>query len=286
MPVERSFDHRHIIPEELSLASDFIRKTVYETGFAQHRLFVALRDASALSGGIISRANDQAFETYDIERLDHILPHLGRAMRMRHQLARHRASAQSLLGLLDQMETAVFLLDRNCQVLFRNSCAEELLGGRAGVSVSRGRLSLGRRDDPSLMNAIMRVADLGAASDDPPVIPIRDGLDGLSLFARVFPGTGYADVPGASRVAAALLIDVAALSRSSPDIDVLRDVFGLTRAEALVAQRVPSGATRRGIADSLGLSPNTVKTHLAAIRAKTGAGSQVALAQMLQRTAG
>jgi DNA-binding CsgD family transcriptional regulator len=46
--------------------------------------------------------------------------------------------------------------------------------------------------------------------------------------------------------------------------------------------------SRRGIAEALGLGleENKVKTHLASVRAKTGAGNMVELAMILHMTSG
>ena len=283
MPIERSLDHRQIIPEETSLASDFIRQTVYKNGFSGNRLYVPMRDASVLSGGFISKRGHREFDAGEVARLDHLLPHLGRAMRLRHQLARQKQVELGLSGLLDTLDKAVFLIDRDLIVLFQNGLAEDMARRGEGLSVKRGRLSLGQ-GTPALLQALADIESDALQAGSAPVIPVPTALDAQTLVARVHPGIGFAGLSRASRVAAAIILEVPR-EAAMPEPAALQRAYGLTPAEAAVARLVPRAGTRRAIAETMGLSDNTVKTHLASIRAKTGARNQVELAQMLQRNA-
>jgi DNA-binding CsgD family transcriptional regulator/PAS domain-containing protein len=284
MPVERSFDHRQVIPEATSLASDFIQRTVYAAGYAQHRLFVPMRDGSVLSGGFVGKGRNRAFDPVEIERLDVLLPHLGRALRLRHQIARHGTVERGLSDLLDRMEKAVFLIDRNLTVLFVNGVAEDLVRRGAGIAILRGRLSLSKAT-PALKKAVSEIETGMPTAGRPPVIPIDGSPEMPSLVAGVYPGTGFAAVRGARRVAASIIVEMPRQADPPDAAEVMR-AFGLTPAEAAVAREIPVAASRRGIAEALGLQENTVKTHLASIRAKTGAGNMVELAMILERAAG
>jgi DNA-binding CsgD family transcriptional regulator len=61
----------------------------------------------------------------------------------------------------------------------------------------------------------------------------------------------------------------------------LRERYGLTKAEALVALRVARGRDLFGIASELGVSYHTVRVHLRGTFAKTGVGRQAELAALL-----
>jgi DNA-binding CsgD family transcriptional regulator len=60
------------------------------------------------------------------------------------------------------------------------------------------------------------------------------------------------------------------LARGAAAIGTLRDLFGLTEAEAALAQALQSGATVNDYARTRRLSLNTVYTHLRRLREKTG----------------
>jgi DNA-binding CsgD family transcriptional regulator len=74
--------------------------------------------------------------------------------------------------------------------------------------------------------------------------------------------------------------------RPQPEVAVLREAFGLTPAEGLVAQALAGGRKPRQVAAELKLSHETVRVHLKTIFAKTGVGHQAELAIVLDRIAG
>jgi DNA-binding CsgD family transcriptional regulator len=59
------------------------------------------------------------------------------------------------------------------------------------------------------------------------------------------------------------------------------DGFGLTQAEARVAIAVAMGLNIPEVARQIGLSPNTVKTHLRRVFDKTGTARQAELARLM-----
>jgi DNA-binding CsgD family transcriptional regulator len=61
----------------------------------------------------------------------------------------------------------------------------------------------------------------------------------------------------------------------------LRDLHGLTEAEAKVASALFMGRSTKEAALSLGISVNTVKAHLKGIFRKCGVRSQAELSQLL-----
>ena len=56
--------------------------------------------------------------------------------------------------------------------------------------------------------------------------------------------------------------------------------FGLTAAEAAVADILLQGSTYKGAARRLGVSPNTVHTHVKAIHRKAGVGTTLELSAL------
>jgi DNA-binding CsgD family transcriptional regulator len=60
----------------------------------------------------------------------------------------------------------------------------------------------------------------------------------------------------------------------------------LTRTELAVARQIGSGLTNKAVADKLGLSPNTIGTHVRSIFTKLGIRSRVQLANALHQHEG
>jgi DNA-binding CsgD family transcriptional regulator len=69
----------------------------------------------------------------------------------------------------------------------------------------------------------------------------------------------------------------------APPPAVLREAFGLTRAEAAVAARAAAGEGVPGLAAALSISEGTARLHLHRVFEKTGARRQAELAAALAR---
>ena len=67
-------------------------------------------------------------------------------------------------------------------------------------------------------------------------------------------------------------------------VEWIMDAYGLTPAEARVALCAASGATIPETAHRLNVSPNTVKTHLRKVFAKTGTSRQTELVRLWRRS--
>jgi DNA-binding CsgD family transcriptional regulator len=88
---------------------------------------------------------------------------------------------------------------------------------------------------------------------------------------------------GARRAAAAVFIDNADTSTGSQQVDQLTRLYGLTAAEARIALRIAEGSSPQEVARSLGVSVNTVRTHLHRAFDKTGTRRQAQLARWVQQ---
>ena len=69
-------------------------------------------------------------------------------------------------------------------------------------------------------------------------------------------------------------------------MEVLRRIYGLTRAESQVAMRVLNGDGLAPIAEELSVSLTTVRTHLQRIFDKTGTHRQAELVRLLLTVSG
>jgi DNA-binding CsgD family transcriptional regulator len=110
------------------------------------------------------------------------------------------------------------------------------------------------------------------------------GPDGALLTLIVTPVRGR-DVgrlaEAGIRDAAVLLFVIDPVNRRSIPLGQLMNAYGLTRAEARVALAASSGSTVIESARLLGLSPNTIKTHLRRVFAKTATARQAELAGLI-----
>jgi DNA-binding CsgD family transcriptional regulator len=93
--------------------------------------------------------------------------------------------------------------------------------------------------------------------------------------------TGWAGMLWQSPAVLVLIIDPERAHRSFENR--LRTLFRLTRTEARVAREIAAGEGLVSVADSLGVLPSTVRTHLHRIFEKTETRRQAELVKLAER---
>ncbi|MET1412314.1 helix-turn-helix transcriptional regulator [Roseibium sp. HPY-6] len=279
MPIAKSFDRRELIPDNVFATSEFIHCTVVMNDCLNHRLMAPYRSQDVLSGGFFAKKGGRDFIDSEVRAIDAMLPHLGRAMRLRTELDRQRVVSHGLGQVLERLGKAVFVLDADAALLFANKFAEQILATENGF-----RLQFGRIKFPKRLEQAIKIQVNGSKENACPCdVSIGAKAQGRQWRARVYPATGFADLPGTATAAVVVVIEEQQPPPMLPDAEALCDLFGLTKAEAAIARLVPTGGTKRQIAEALFLSENTVKSHLMSIRSKVGARSVVELTHILAR---
>ncbi len=170
----------------------------------------------------------------------------------------------------------IVVLDRSGRISFTTDAAAALLRLGDGLTVRGARL-IERLGGPELGDAVQATL---AEPLDAPSGPLRTVVlrrrDRLPLIASVTPLATAVTGPIGALV---LLHDPEVTLR--PATEMLRHAFGLTVAEAAMAQALLQGATPRQIAEQRQVSLNTVRTLIARVLGKTGAQRQADLVRLL-----
>lgn len=184
--------------------------------------------------------------------------------------------AEAALGALNLLAVGVVLVDDTGRILNANRVAQEVLGRDDGLCLSGGRLlaaysqdhlSLGR----SIAAATAAIGASGALSCARP-----SGRRPLSVVVKPLRRHGQPERPG-----------LAAVFVTDPEQEVAAQaedfagLYGLTPAEARLASRLVRGMSPAQAASALGLTVNTVRTHLKRIFSKTETRRQSDLVRLL-----
>ena len=239
---------------------------------------VLTRDADiafSISFGRGSRAghfNDD--EQYFLRSL---VPHIERTWRLRRRLAEAGNGASLELAVLDKLTAGVVLLDAKGHMIGANSAATTLLAQGDGLVVRGNQLvalisSARRVLDAAVTQAVGECNRLG-----PFGATFCVGRRSLAPPYEVWvvPISG-ARCLGPDRPHAAVFITDPE-SRAALDPVALRALYRLTVAESRVACTLAACASVEGAAESLGLSIETVRSHLNKVRRKVGVSSSAEL---------
>jgi DNA-binding CsgD family transcriptional regulator len=220
--------------------------------------------------------------TFDLEEqrlLEWLSPHLCRSVTLGFRIDGYLAMQQAAFNVLDRLADGVIVLDRKARVLFANATARRMAEeGSLRLHQSIGTHSPAHSQRLSeLIRAALQGAPGGAMS-------LPRNLDGrlLTVLVSSIRSKDLGRLSDAGvKDAAVLLFAIDPANRRSIPLGQIMGAYGLTHAEARVALAASSGNTILETAQSLNLSPNTIKTHLRRVFAKTATGRQAELARLI-----
>jgi DNA-binding CsgD family transcriptional regulator len=220
-------------------------------------------EVSALS--TVRLLDQPRFSPEDRQFLARIAPHARRAVTITGLLEQQAVERSTFAEVMDQLSTAILLVDRTGRVVRANAAAEDMLA-RPGAVNMRGAMLEFR---PAIANSALRTA-LAQISPEPRFIPLRS-QNGATITAAILPVEVVGDL-----FAVFVRTEEAELP-SMPQI--LRDIFGLTPRELAVLLPLLEGRELDEIATLLGIAQTTAKSHLSQLFAKTDTTRQADLIQ-------
>jgi DNA-binding CsgD family transcriptional regulator len=233
----------------------------------------------------VSRADRAVIGEAERSFLALLSPHIRRASLIGDLLNFERVKAELFRETLNEVATAVMLVDVSENLLFANTAAELLLTQGVTMSQKNGKLRL---HNPSAANAVTQAIQLSHGFQDALGrrgigIPLsRSGQS--TAIAYVLP-LGRTKTLSVHRNAVAAVFVSSEMQQRPPAQDLLITLFDLTLAEAKVMLLIGEGLTPAQAALKLNVSENTVKTHLSRIFSKTSTNRQSDLVKIVAELA-
>jgi DNA-binding CsgD family transcriptional regulator len=281
------FLHDEVIPPEEFHETDYYREYQRPTG-VEHGLQAILRASTNEPGGPVSltvgrRAQEEPFGETEKRLARLAFPHLRRAVGLALDLNPARALDLSVRDALDGFDTACCLLGEDARLVFANATARDLLRSGAAILARRDRIrSPDATADAALHRATAKACDIhrnwsGRAGSE----VILPSPDDEALVAVIVPlGHENPFLNAGPLRAAVYLLDVAQRPATGRELERLRNLYGLTAAEAEVTAAIVGGRSVAEIADARGVSVHTVKTQLKLILEKTQSSRQMDLSRL------
>lgn len=204
------------------------------------------------------------------EFLSLVAPHVRRAVQLAGLLEHRTMESGNLKSIVDMLSSAVFVIDRSHRVLHANAAALQICDTPNGaLNVSDGRLALiETRASQLLRNAV-------SAPAPQPSSVVLAFSDGQNRIAAVLP------------VDAAAGVFVLVMHVPSTDLPAfgtsLIEAFRFTPREIAVLMPLVSGKDIAEVADSLGISLATARTHLQRLFEKSKTSRQADLVRVVMQ---
>ena len=207
-----------------------------------------------------------------------LVPHLQVAVRATQLIGTAADESDHWRTFLDRLERPIYLLARAGRLVHANAAGEQLLRERDGLSVVRGFLEAPLLRETLAIRGIIGQAVAPELPSGGSCAIARPSGGRLILTAIPVPVERLRQDDG--RFAVALLVS-ASCPPSSAIQRLLADIYGLTPAEARLAQIIANGVGVKEASRALKIGPSTVRTHLVRIFQKTGVHRQAELAHVV-----
>ncbi len=240
-----------------------------------HNVMIALamRDDFCVAFNLCRSARQGQLTAEQQDSVSQLVPHLRRAIGLGFRMDGYRALQSGQFRVLDHLAAGVVLLDSQSRLLYANAAARAHDTLHGPLSLRRNSVAARSPAYAQRLAALIRAARLGAPSASMQLITILV----VSVRGKDVGRLGDLHMPDA----AVMLFIVDPADRLGIPPAWIMDAYGLTRAEARVALVASQGLSTPEIAAQLGLSVNTVKTHMRRIYSKTGTARLAELTRLI-----
>lgn len=277
-----------VVPSDLVLPfSELRRTTFYDEVLHPQRLghsaMIGLEQKpDAGVGFCMNRGPRQGpYGAPELRVLGALVPHLKRSIKLRFQVGAYKALQRADHRPLDRLAMGVILINSRARILFANEAALTMDRSRDALHLRDGKVGhiapLHTRRLSDLVQSVLHGKPMAAIS-----VPRANGGYPLTVLASSVRGQDverFADAYATDAAAVLFIFDPA--SRSGIPASWLMDAYGLTHAEANVAIIASRHATVGETALDLSVSPNTIKSHLRQVFAKTSVTRQAELSALI-----
>ncbi len=235
--------------------------------------------------GMLSVPSFNTREPYgdsEMRLIERLTPHVRRAILINDLTDKGKQALLLYRQVLDKLSVAVFVIGLGRRIITMNASAEKLLSAGILLTQFGGCLQALRvaGEIAALDEAVDRATKgdlaVGISGIGVPLI----GSEGERAAAYVLPLAGD-DIRGSLGQGHCAVFIARPGEQHPMAMEILRTMFDMTVAEARVALLLSKGDGPQEIADALGVSVHTVRSHLKHAYAKAGVADQTGLVAMI-----
>lgn len=222
---------------------------------------------------------DQTMRT----RMTALVPHIQRAVSIGRLFDQRNAVEQALTTTLDHVEAAVFLVGGSSKISFANAPARKLLEESSLMRSFDNTLRAVTPENDRILQDIIAAAENGDASLGVRGVAVAlTDTSGERWFAHVLPLTsGRRQEEARTNHAVAAIFIRKNAPNAPPPLEAIAKLHKLTATEVRVLDVLLKVNGVKAMADTLGLSQSTVRSHLHNLFRKTKTTSQSDLVKLV-----
>ncbi len=284
LPVGQPSADWMIVPREQLHRSPFYNDWALPQNYHHFGGMITEKAPGRIGGFMFSRTQRQgAVQTSEIAALSALAPHLCRAVAMSRRIGAMEGRLRLYEALFDDAREAIVVIEADGLVVKANQRARALMHAADGIIMRFGRLAALRQEHTeALMTRVAALLRGESAAVEEFALQRPSTLQPLVLSLARLPN----DVAGNWERRPAVAVFIADLSEAPPDmVAILSRVYGLTHAEAVLVDLIArDGPSLSEAAEHLGVTKETIRTHLKRAYDKTGARRQSDLTRLALQT--
>jgi DNA-binding CsgD family transcriptional regulator/PAS domain-containing protein len=276
-----------VFPNDKLAATDYYKEWMAPQGLAPASPIVHVfsLDGQVPTAAIcvFQRVDSRPLEPAHFEFLDRLVSHLARAHCILDQMRAMRREHDVLREVIDRIPTGIVLVDETGHVATLNDSALLSIENQEGMRIEEGRLVL---DDPDSNRWLARVVDEASCPQlraggfrERPMNGNRSTTNGR-VPVVVTPLLSPASRSTRPDTVAMIFVGSPKLAQVT-SMHLLRNLYGLTRAEAEITQLIADGLSLEEAAERRTVTLNTARSQLKRVFSKTGAKRQADLVRIV-----
>ena len=224
----------------------------------------------------------ELFSDYDRDMMRQLAPHIRRSLMIGDMLDEGNYKLSLYREILDRISTGVMIVSPGAKLVYANGAAEDILRSGQNLKVRNGQIESAYA---AFAGGFRAALERACSEDDSDIGNYGNGIplpsrEGDTAVCYVLP-LGHSDHRRSLGPGHAAVFISAAGSNMPPSQEILSALSGLTSSESRIALMIADGSTPADAAGKLGVTMNTMRTHLSRIFDKTGANSQPALVRFV-----
>jgi DNA-binding CsgD family transcriptional regulator/PAS domain-containing protein len=273
-----------IVPDREAVRTEYFNDFLRPVGILHAIGMVPFRTGSVLALlSLMRRIGAPSFSDPDFAFLTGFMPHLQRAISIHRRLEAVDLARVAASDALDRLAFGVVIVDAEGKVLFHNEQTRQLLERADGLLLVRDGLSAVNPTEAATLRRLVAQAcatgmGRGLLPGGAVEITRPSGRRPLTVLVAPFRARAF----GLATVRPAAVVFIGDPERRFEGIgDLLQRLHGLTPAEAAVATLLLEGRRTEELAELLGITLLTARTHVKRVLAKVDVRSQAELIRVL-----
>ncbi|HSW20853.1 MAG TPA: helix-turn-helix transcriptional regulator [Ramlibacter sp.] len=282
-------EERVVTVHELLGEAQWRESPLYREFLAQYDIFHIMgADVRTPDGGecrlrVCRPGGAPAFSEHDKAFCRQLLPHLKRAVTLHAHIDRSESERELYASAVDRLMICTIILDEHGRILQTNQVADELLRAGDGLRIRGSALEAAYPTEHRELQRLVKGALFARLRPDAAIVEAMavtrpSGGSSLGVVVRGVPPSEWSE--GRRRPSVVVFVRDPQ-SRPQAPLDVVQQMLGLTRSEAVLALQLADGLSLDEAAQALAIQRNTARAHLRAIFSKAGVTRQSELVRIL-----